>query len=53
MTVTNETDSGSDDVYAAIADGANINVAKAKVVNGTPKTVTAEEANITVTITNT
>ena len=53
VTVTNETDSGSDDVYAAIADGANINVAKAKVVNGTPKTVTAEEANITVTITNT
>ena len=53
VTVTNETDSGNDDVYAAIADGANINDAKAKVVNGTPKTVTAEEANITVTITNT
>ena len=37
VTVTNETDSGNDDVYAAIADGANINDAKAKVVNGTPR----------------
>ena len=50
VTITNETASGTDDVYAAIADGGTINVANAKVSNSSPKTQVAAEKDITVTI---
>ena len=53
ITISNETVSGNNDVYAAISDGDTINVTIAQVSNGSNKTQVAAEKDITVTINNT